>query len=80
MNGEHQLVAISGSLHPGKLGWNKFDLSEGQALAHAVSDRVGWGFAESSVEARGERNGYSEYDFAAASPNQSANRRVLGIS
>ncbi|MET0593222.1 MAG: M36 family metallopeptidase, partial [Polyangiaceae bacterium] len=67
MNAERQLIAISGSLHPGKLGWNKFDLSEGQALAHAVTDRIGWGFDETSFEARGEHNGYSEYDFAAAS-------------
>jgi MYXO-CTERM domain-containing protein len=67
MNGERQLVAISGSLHPGKIGWNKFALSEAQALANAVGDRIGWGFDESSFEPRGERNGYSEYDFAAAS-------------
>jgi MYXO-CTERM domain-containing protein len=67
MSPDRELVAISGSLHPGKLGWNKFDLSEGQALAYALSDRLGAVFDESSFEPAGLRNGYSEYNFAAAS-------------
>ncbi|HMJ54346.1 MAG TPA: M36 family metallopeptidase [Polyangiaceae bacterium] len=67
MTADRQLVAMSGSLHPGKLGSNKFVLSEGQALALALSDRIGSGFDESSFEAVGTRNGYAEYAFAAAS-------------
>jgi MYXO-CTERM domain-containing protein len=67
LTADRQLVAISGSLHPGKLGWNKFVLSEGQALAQALSDRTGSAFDESSFEPLGVRNGYSEYAFAAAS-------------
>ena len=67
MTADRELVAISGALHPGKLGWNKFDLSEGQALAYALSDRFAAVFDESSFEAVGLRNGYSEYNFAAAS-------------
>ena len=67
LTADRQLVAISGSLHPGKLGWNKFALSEGQALAQAVSDRIGGRFDESAFEPMGTRNGYAEYNFAAAS-------------
>ena len=67
LTADRELVAISGALHPGKLGWNKFDLSEGQALAYALSDRFAAVFDESSFEAVGLRNGYSEYNFAAAS-------------
>ncbi|HMI84729.1 MAG TPA: M36 family metallopeptidase [Polyangiaceae bacterium] len=67
MTADRQLVAISGALHPGKLGSQKFVLSEGQALAQALSDRIGSAFDESSFESVGTRNGYSEYAFAAAS-------------
>jgi len=67
MTADRQLVAMSGSLHPGKLGWNQFTLSEGQALAQALTDRMGTGFDESAFEPVGTRNGYSEYAFAAAS-------------
>jgi large repetitive protein len=67
LTADRELVAISGSLHPGKLGWNKFDLSEGQALAYSLSDRFAAVFDESSFEPVGVRNGYSEYNFAAAS-------------
>src|SRR5689334_17062988 len=67
MTADRQLVAISGSLHSGKIGWNKFVWSEGQALAQALSDRTGIGFDETSFEPAGTRNGYSEYAFAAAS-------------
>jgi large repetitive protein len=67
MTADRQLVAISGSLHPGKLGSNKYVLSERQALGHALTDRFGAMFDDGSFESYGERNGYSEYNLAAAS-------------
>jgi MYXO-CTERM domain-containing protein len=67
MTADRQLVAISGSLHPGKVGSKAFVLSEGQALAHAFTDRIGAKFDETSFESLGQRNGYAEFDFAAAS-------------
>jgi hypothetical protein len=66
LTADRELVAISGSLHSGKVVNNRFALSERKALAHAVSDRFGETLDEGSFEELGERNGYDEYNFAAA--------------
>jgi hypothetical protein len=67
MTANRELIAIAGSLHPAKAVSSKFDLSEGQALARALTDRLGATFDETFFEPRGARNGYGEWNFAAAS-------------